>query len=332
MKLRSSVVIAATVAAALVSGAPARAEDEKASVALPILSVTFTPVYVAKDMGFWAKEGLDVSLHDISGLGSTNAMLAGSIDFAVQSGLSFIRGNMRGQKMLGIELMANGVAFEITGRKALLGNITMATPVAERAKWLKGKKVAVDAPNTIVHAFLRYIAKKGGVDAEKEITVTPMQPENELAAMKSGAIDAGTWTFPWTFASQRQGDVLIASGLSDVPELLPFGSTDTATRPDFCEKKPSVCMKLGRGYVAAHAFIQDHPAEALEIVRKRMPQIHADDLKGAFDQMRKTTPRSPAFSEEGLAHAQELMLIGGMIKPDEKLSSFTALYTNKFIQ
>jgi ABC-type nitrate/sulfonate/bicarbonate transport system substrate-binding protein len=329
MMKRSMIAAMALVAAA---AAPAHAQEEKASLALPILSVTFTPAYVAKDKGFWAKEGLDVSLHDISGLGATNAMLAGSIDFAVQSGLSFIRGNMRGQKMLAIALMANGVAFEITGRKELLGGITMATPIAERAKWLKGRKVAVDAPNTIVHAFLRYIAKKGGVDAEKEITVTPMQPETELAAMKSGAIDAGTWTFPWTYASQRQGDVLIASGLSDVPELLPFGSTDTATRPDFCQKKESVCRKLGRGYAQAHAFIHDHPAEAFEVVRKRLPQIDAGDLKAAFDAMVKTTPKVPTFSEEGLAHAQELMLIGGMIKPDEKMSSFTALYTNKYVQ
>jgi ABC-type nitrate/sulfonate/bicarbonate transport system substrate-binding protein len=159
-----------------------------------------------------------------------------------------------------------------------------------------------------------------------------MQPPAMLAALKSGAIDGGVHTFPWTKTSQRQGDVLFASGITDMPELLPFASTTTATRPDLCDKKPSICAKLVEGYVQAHVFIQDHPQETLAILAKRMPSIHADDLAGSFVLMQKTIPRSPRFTEEGLAHAQELMLLGGMIKPDEKVADFSAMYTNKFIK
>ena len=332
MKTYRTALFSAALAAALATSGTASAQNEKTTIAMPILSVTFTPVYVALDSGLWQKAGLDVTLNDISGLGSTNAMLAGSVDFAVQSGASLIRGNIRGQKMLGVALMANGMAFEITMRKEVAGNLTMASPIVERARALKGKKVAVDQPNTIVHAFMRYIAKKGGVDPERDITVTSMQPENELAALKSGAIDAGTWTFPWTKTSQRQGDVLIASGISDVPELLPFGQTATTTRPDFCEKKPTICAKLAEGYVQAHAYMQDNPKESLAILQKRMPSVHPEDLAGALVDVQKTTPRTPKFTDEGLEHVQELMIVGGMIKEEEKLKSFAEIYTNKYIK
>ena len=36
------------------------------------------------------------------------------------------------------------------------------------------------------------------------------------------------------------------------------------------------------------------------------------------------------MTEEGWAKAQELALVAGMIKPEEKLSSFAELYTNKY--
>lgn len=333
MTMHRMMAFAAMMAVAAVAvGAPARAENEKTTIAMPAVTLTFTPTYVALDGGFWQKAGLDVTLHDIAGLGSTNAMLAGSVDFAVGSGPTLIRANIRGQKMVGIALMANGIAFELTMRKEAAGGLTMAAPLAERAKLLKGKKVAVDTPNSIVHAFLRYVARKGGVDPERDITVSSMQPENMLAALKSGAIDGGVHTFPWTKTSQRQGDVLFASGITDMPELLPFGSTTTATRPDFCDKKPTVCTKLVEGYVQAHAFILDHPKETLDILKKRMSTIHPDDLEGSFVLMQKTTPRSLRFTEEGLAHAQQLMVLGGMIKEEEKVANFSEMYTNKYIK
>jgi ABC-type nitrate/sulfonate/bicarbonate transport system substrate-binding protein len=313
MKLHRTALAAAALAAL---AAPASAQNEKASIAMPIVSVTFTPVYVALDHGFWSKAGLDVTLHDISGLGSTNAMLAGSVDTAVASGPTLIRGNIRGQKMIGIAQMSNGVAFEIVVTKPAAGGLTMASPVADRIKALKGKKIAVDGPNTIVHAYLKYVARKAGIDPDKEITVSPMQSEASLAAMKGGSLDGATLTSPWPLVAQKQGEVLISSGYSDVPELLPFGQTVTLTRPEFCNQKPTVCEKLGTGYAQAHAFVQDNPKEALAILTKRMSRVEPDILAGAFEQMRKTTPRSPRFSEEGLKNAQDLMVVGGMIKED----------------
>jgi len=328
--MNSTIIIAAGLALAVAS-LPARAEDEKTSIALPALTITFTPTYVAQDTGIWKKEGLDVTIHDIVGLGSTNAMLAGSVDFAVQSGPTLIRGNARGQKMMGVSLMAAGVAFELTMRKESAGGMTMATPVAERAKSLKGKKIAVDSPNSVVEGFLRYIAAKGGVGG-RDIILSFMQPPEMLAGLRSGAIDGGVHTFPWTKTSQRQGDILFASGITDVPDLLPTVGTSTTTRPDFCDKKPSVCEKLVHGYVLAHAFIHDHPKESLDVLKKRMPNINEQDLTGSFAEMVKTTPRVPSFSDAAFLSAQKLMIVGGMMKEDEKMSDFKAMYTNKYVK
>jgi hypothetical protein len=61
-----------------------------------------------------------------------------------------------------------------------------------------------------------------------------------------------------------------------------------------------------------------------------MAGINPDDLTSAFEHVRKWTPRTTKVLVAGLQHSQELMLAGGMIKEDEKLSSFDAIYTNKF--
>jgi NitT/TauT family transport system substrate-binding protein len=331
MKMLRTALIAAALVAATAPGLSARAETEKTSIALPALTVTFLPVYVAKDLGYWNKLGLDVTLHDITGIGATNAMLAGSVDFAVQSGPSLIRGNSRGQKMVGVALMADGVAFEIDVTKKAAGKMTMSAPLAERAKLLKGKTISVDSPKTVVEGFLRYIAAKGGLDPDRDLKMTFMQPPAAMAAISNDSIDGAVLNFPWTKGAQRQGAVLIASGLSDVPDLLPTIATPTTTRPDFCKEHRSICVKLVKGYIQAHAFILDHPKQTAEVAKKRMPKSNPDDIAASLAALAKTTPRVPLFQEASFKHAQELMLVGGMIKKDEMLTSFKDIYTNEFV-
>ena len=160
MKMHRTTLFAAAFVAATVPAGFAGAATEKTSLSLPATTVTFMPVYLAKELGYWDKLGLDVEIHNITGMGTTNAMLAGSVDFAVQSGPSLLRGNMRGQKMLGVALMASGVAFELDADKKTAGNLTMKAPFKTRMAAIKGKSVSVDSPKTVVEGFLRYISSK----------------------------------------------------------------------------------------------------------------------------------------------------------------------------
>ncbi len=334
MILNKTAALAAALVACALCAAPARAEMEKTAIAMPVISVTFAPTYVALDKGMWKALGLDVTLHNIAGLGATNAMLAGSVDFAVASGPTLIRANIRGQKILGLGLIANGLAFDVIMNKdvAAKDGLKESMPLAERIKALKGTKVSVDAPNTIVQAFLRYVARKGGIDPERDFITTPMAPPAALAALSAGTTQAATFTSPWQFIAMSRGDFTLASGTNDVKELLPFASTVTLTRPEVCEKKPTVCQKLMAGYVEAHKYVHDHPAETIAILEHRMPKSKPAEMKQAYERMAETTPMSPAFSDEGLEHAQELMVTGGMIKESEKLKSFAGIYTNKFLK
>lgn len=319
-------------ALALVHAAPAPAAPmENTSIALPAQTIIFLPVYVAEDRGLWKDLGLNVTLHDITGIGSTNAMLGGSVDFAVQSGESLIRGNIRGRHMLGIALMADGEAFELDARKQSFPGFDPSAPLAKRMTALKGKKISVDAPNTVVEALVRYFAAKAGLNAKTDMTLVYMQPTEAIAALKSGAIDAAMNNFPWNETAQRGGSIVLASGLTDLPELTPAIATTTTTRADFCNSHASICEKLVHGYVEAHKFIHEHPDKALQVAEKRMPNANLSDLKKSMPLILKTTPLVPRYQPAGFAHAQEIMVAGGMLRKDEMRTSFAGMFTNKYV-
>ena len=288
---------------------------EKTSLALPATTITFLPVYVAEDKGIWKDLGLDVALHQITGMGATNAMLAGSVDFAVQSGPSLIRGNIRGRHMLGISLMADGVAFEIVARKQSFAGLRSKAPLAKRMAALKGKKVSVDSPNTVVDALLRYFAAKAGLNAKT-------RHDGSLHAADRGDRGAGSparSTRPCSISRGPRPRSARARSYSpaactDVPELLPTIATTTTTRAGFCDSHASICDKLVHGYVLAHKFIHEHPDEALQIALKRMPKANLSDLKKSMPLILKTTPQVPRYDEAAFKHAQQLMVFGGMLK------------------
>jgi ABC-type nitrate/sulfonate/bicarbonate transport system substrate-binding protein len=329
-------VAAATLAASIVAAAPYATgqQMEETSMTLPALTLGFSPTYIADEMGFWTKRGLKVNMHSITGIGSMNAVLSGSVDFTNSSGPTVIRANVRGQKVQGIGSTYDGLPFELVVRKEILdaAGVTESSPLEKRAQAIKGKKISLTSPNTIPHGYLRYFARKGGLNPDRDIQIASMAAEAGLAGLKTAAIDGYIQGPPWTVVATHQNlAVRLDSSLrGSMPELLPFAYNIVAAKPETCEKRPSVCQKLMDGYLDGMLYMNDHPDESLAILQKRMPGGDREVFKEAFDLTRKSTPRTTKINDKGLLNAQELSIDAVMIKPEEKLARFDGIFTNKF--
>jgi ABC-type nitrate/sulfonate/bicarbonate transport system substrate-binding protein len=60
-----------------------KAQEINVILALPAATLTFSAPFLAEDAGFFKREGLKVSVRNIVGVGSVNAVLAGSADFTM---------------------------------------------------------------------------------------------------------------------------------------------------------------------------------------------------------------------------------------------------------
>ena len=327
--LRSAVALSAVVAAA----APAFAAEE-VDYALPALSLSFATSYIADEMGYWKDAGLAVKMPMLPGVGAVNAVLSGSVDFANASAPTLIRSNARGQKIVALATTVDRVLLEIVLAKPLAdaAGITAASPTEAKARALRGKTMAVDSINSVVHAYLRYYARKGGVDPEREIVVTAVQPPAMLAGLKAGSLHGFTMSLPWTVIPVSGGSAvrLVSSPLSELPELTPFPYLVIMARPDTCEKKPTVCQRMVAGLAKAFAYFHERPAESLAILKKRLPQMDQTVLERSVELVRASTPKSPRTDEAALAKAQDFMIATGMMGEAERLAALKDVYTNTY--
>lgn len=317
---------------ALVAGTTS-AQDQ-AKLAIPTFSLTLSPIYIAMDKGLWKAEGLELEMPLIAGIGATNALLAGSVEFTATTAASFTRAIGRGQKLVAIGNTLEKVQLEIVVSKALADKAKLVAndPIGKRAAVLKGAKIAVDAPNTIVHGYVRYAAVAAGLDPDRDVTISPMQPPAMLQALKSGQVDGFAMSRPWPSMVRREGlAVTVASSPSgDFPELNPFGYNLIITRPGVCEAKPTTCRKLMTGLRRALELMHDQPAEALAVLKKRFEKTDPDLVEDAFKGVMAGTPRTPELKEAGFTNAQQYMLKAGQIKADEVLKTYAGIYTNAY--
>jgi len=330
---RNSLLAVAGMAALAAPLTSARAEVEHASLAVPATVVLFLFEYVAEDEHIYDQVQLDVKPQLIVGVGSINAVIAGSSDFSISSGGSLTRAAAHGQSLLAIANMNDHNGQDLVIRKdvAEAAHFDPKAPLAERAKVLKGKTIGIDGVGSVVDAIVKVVAQEGGIDPAS-VTVSPMQPADTLAAFARHAIDGFAGGPPWSQEVMTEGSaVMVASGVAGEPKQFdPIGSSMILTRPDFCKQHQSICVKMGHAMTLAADFIWTHPDECIAILKKRFSTVADPALKASYEAVRDMTPRPPVPNAQELANAENMNVAAGFMKAEDKLKSYDALFTTQF--
>lgn len=317
---------------ALWLSATAAAAAERTTLAMPAVTIGFLAEYVAEDMQFWTKRGLDVDTQFISGIGAMNAVIAGSADFSFSSGASITRAAAHGQKLLTIASLNDAPGEHVVLRADLAQSLKFdpKAPLADRARVLKGLRFAIGGVNTISDAYLKVVAREAGL-APGDLVTAPMQPPDTLAALSRKAIDGFSLGEPWPEAAAAQGlGVVVADG-REPKKYLPFSSAILVTRANFCTERRSVCEAMGRGLVDAIQFIDAHRDETIVLMKKRFPALGDAVLAASFDVVRSELPNPPVTTVAGLANADRMNADAGFAQGGEP-PDYATLFDNEFVQ
>lgn len=304
-------------------------------LALPAATLTFSAPFIAEDAGFYRREGLKVSVRNIVGVGSVNAVIAGSADFTMGTGPVFLRAAAQGQRLFAIANLVDRPLVELVLRKdvAEAAGITDKTPFAERARAMKGKTIAIQGVGSIVHAWQRLVAHRGGLDLEKDVRIAPMDPPAMLPALENKAIDGYATSMPFTTqAIVKGGAVMLATATADAPDLIPFAYGLVYAKPETCRDKREKCVRMARALAGAAAFIREKPAEALEILRKRFDKLDPAMLNAAWQVVSKAHAQDARVTIAGLENSQKVSLEAGLLDQKDALKSFDGLFTDEFLR
>jgi ABC-type nitrate/sulfonate/bicarbonate transport system substrate-binding protein len=141
-------------------------------------------------------------------------------------------------------------------------------------------------------------------------------------------------TLPWPMKPVQEGTaIMIGDGPKGEPaDMNPSVNTVVVTKAETCEKRPSLCQKIGQTFADIVDIIKDRPAEALAVFKKRFDTLDGKLMEAAFDEVREATARPPVTSAAALQRAELFNVEAGLMKRDEMLQSYDGLFTDKYVK
>jgi NitT/TauT family transport system substrate-binding protein len=219
--------------------------------------VSMAPMWIAKEAGFFKKQGLDVRVVFIgSGPSGTSAVLAGEVDVGIIGGFAPTRAILGGAK---------GLVIIGQSKNRMTGNIVGKKEIAS-VQDLKGKRLGIDRIGSNPDMFTQAALSRFQIDPLKDLQYIQLgQIGQGIPALKAGSIDALTTGAPHDLFAQRLGFKVIL----DITALkIPLAATVLVSARGTVERKQPELTKFIRAYAEAIHYFLTNPEGTAQIITK----------------------------------------------------------------
>ena len=268
--IRTRLLICLALAASLLSQ-PAPAWSKDINLAYSTIGANNTVVWVARDIGFFKKHGLDAQVLYVQGGGILiQGMLNGNIPISITSGSQAIVSNLAGTDLVLFSTFHSAAGPRYFG---------VAKDIQTGAQ-LKGKRVAVSRFGSSSDFILRFALRKAGLDPEKDVAILQIgNSPDRLAAMKNGQISGTMLTVEDRWAAEK-------FGFRTLLDVFDYGfeslTVSAVASKKYLTEQRDTARGFMRGLVEAIHFTKTHPEETKKIMAKNTRISDPDILNQAY--------------------------------------------------
>lgn len=329
MKKILCAMLAAICTVAVSAGFPSNSEAQSKKVLVQlawVVSGANTGFFVAKEKGFYAARGLDVTINRGFGSGDTAKIVAaGKAQF--------------GEVNIPTAIISQGKGLPLAIVGVIIGKapesfLSFEEKGIRKPKDVEGKSFA-EASGAAIMVTWPAFAKLVGIDISKT-THIPVEAAAKPAAFFSGQVDwvpgfRPGFDEPVMLRARKDGKKLVFVPWEDYGWRV-YGS-GIVVHPDTLKNEPKLVADFVSATMDGHAYAVEHPEEAVNILLQTNPEVdrEAGRLGTLFTLDALMTKAAP---EKGLGYMEEdrmafqIKLMSDLLKfPPPKDG-----YTNRFIQ
>ena len=306
-----AVVLAVTALPITVFASKKDKEEEKLSkVTLNEVahSVFYAPQYVAIEKGYFAEEGLDLTL--VTGFGADKTMTAvisGEADIGFMGAEASVYAYQEG---------ATDPVVNFAQLTQRAGNFLVAREEMPDFKWedLKGKKVLGGRTGGMPEMVFEYILRKNGIDPRKDLTIDQSIDFGSTAAAFTGDESAAyTVEFePSATILEKEGAGYVVASLGEASGYVPY--TSYSAKTSYMKENPEIIRKFTEALQKGMDYVQSHtPEEIAEVIAPQFKETDLDTIttivKRYYDQ--DTWKENLVFEKESFELLQDILQEAG---------------------
>lgn len=232
------------------------------------------PPYLAKDLGYFKEEGLDVDIVSFEGgIGSLRAMIAGSADVALTSGDPPILARAQGAPIRMILSTSPLLEAVMTVR----GNI-------KEIKDLKGKNIGIQEPSGFADIFSRRLLARAKINPD-EVQFISTSTAGRVPALVTGQVDTGVLHVEQAIRAIKRAPTL--RNLVNFWEIFPDALYNViVTQEKTLKEKRELIEAFVRAVIKANRYIYKNKRETLDAASE-LTGYTLEELDSAYDQLTK---------------------------------------------
>jgi ABC-type nitrate/sulfonate/bicarbonate transport system substrate-binding protein len=279
--LLAACVPAAQPAAPTVAPTPTAGPAKKIGIAYSNLIADSLSLWVARESGIFAKNGLDVDLQYIASSNAFTALLAGQVQASSGGGSEVISGT------------ANGADVVVVANLMPIYPYFMEAPASiKTAADLKGQSIAITNPGATFDIASRVALKKAGLNPDADVQfIKTGSVANVQAALQSGQVQGGLAQVPDTIK-------LEAAGLHPVIDMstlnAPASGTVVTMQRAFLADNKDVAQKVVDSILQAYALEKQDKATTVKVLKQYLKSEDDSAMSATYDYfVQKAPPVAP---------------------------------------
>ena len=267
-------------------------------------SIFYAPQYVAIEEGYFAEEGLDLTL--VTGFGADKvltALISGEADIGFMGAEASIYAYQEG---------ATDPAVNFAQLTQRAGNFLVAREEMKDFKWedLKGEKVLGGRKGGMPEMVFEYILKKNGIDPQKDLTIDQSIDFGSTAAAFTGDESAAyTVEFePSATILEKEGAGHVVASLGEASGYVPY--TSYSAKTSYMKENPEIIQKFTNALQKGMDYVQSHtPEEIAEVIAPQFKETDIDTIttivKRYYDQ--DTWKENLIFEKDSFELLQDIL-------------------------
>lgn len=229
-------------------------------------SIFYAPMYVAIEEGYFADEGIDLTLETGYGADKTmTAVLSGDADIGFMGSEASIYAYLEG---------ANDPVVNFAQLTQRAGNFLVAREPMEDFKWtdLKGSEVLGGRKGGMPQMVFEYILKNNGIDPATDLSIDQSIDFGSTAAAFSGGLGEFTVEFePGATTLEEEGTGYVVASLGTDSGYVPY--TAFSAKSSFLKENPEVVQKFVNALQKGMDYVNTHtPEEIAAIIEPQFPE------------------------------------------------------------
>jgi NitT/TauT family transport system substrate-binding protein len=262
------------------------------------LSSNQTPVWVAKEEGFYKRFGVDADLILIEGsTRGAQALISGDLPMIGMGGQAVISARARGADLVTVAGMVNKMNY------IFVGSAQIKSP-----EDLKGKRIGTSQIGTASYHGVILALKQWHLDARRDrITILQVGTQAaRVASINSGGSDA-IIVNPGLSSAMKQRGYNILADFSDLPIAYPLQLM--ATKERFLKSEPDLAEKLVKAFVAGNTFTVDpkNKSRVKAVLAKYLRLGNMEQAEEHYQSALAVLPKKPYVEVAGIASMIEFL-------------------------